>query len=150
MRREGGGVTDHSYSPGFPINRADFEEAIAPKWVVNTKGEYILDQEGERIQEPKDVFELPAEGQEPPQDEFHITEKFRASMVVLALAPTQPQMDNFWKLYNAIDHVYTEDVWDLYQIIREPADAYFAGDKSVDEAAALIQSKASIYMGEKQ
>ena len=59
-------------------------------------------------------------------------------------------MENFWKLYNAIDHVYTDSTWDLYQIIREPAEAYFAGDKSLDEAAALIQSRAAIYVGEQQ
>ena len=30
------------------------------------------------------------------------------------------------------------------------AEAYFAGDKTVDEAAALIQSRAAIYVGEQK
>ena len=151
MRRAGGGAVDHSYSPGFSVNRADFEEAMAPRWLANKRGEYVLDRDGQRIQEPKDVFYLPVEGQtvSGPLDGGRM-EQIRAAMVVLALAPTEPQMENFWNLYNAIDHIYTEDMWDLYQIIREPAEAYFAGDKSLDETAALIQSRASIYVGEQR
>ena len=150
LRRDGAGVTDHSYSPGFPVNRADFEQDMAPQWLVNKSGEYVLDKDGQRIQEPKDVFSLPMEGQivRDPLDGY--IDQIRAAMVVIALAPTEPQMENFWKLYNAIDHVYTDSTWDLYQIIQEPAEAYFAGDKSLDEAAALIQSRAAIYVGEQQ
>ena len=46
---------------------------------------------GQRIQEPKDVFSLPMEGQivRDPLDGY--IDQIRAAMVVIALAPTEPQ-----------------------------------------------------------
>lgn len=38
----------------------------------------------------------------------------------------------------------------IYAIIREEAAAYFAGDKTVEECASLIQNRASIYLAEQK
>ena len=38
---------------------------------------------------------------------------------------------------------------ELLTLIRQSAEQYFSGQKSLDEAAALIQSRAAIYVAEK-
>ena len=50
-------------------------------------------------------------------------------------------------LYNAIDSYVRRDP-SLTAIITETAGAYFAGDKSLDETADLIQNRASLYVNE--
>ena len=62
---------------------------------------------------------------------------------------SQEEYDQIMALYNAIDLAYRENR-DLNGIVISAAEAYFAGDKSLDEAAALIQSRAAIYVGEQQ
>lgn len=94
----------------------------------------MLDASGERIESPGNG--LMAAGSP-------------CSMVLFTLAPTEPQLERFMELYNAIDHV-APDMIDSYELIREPAEAYWAGDKSLDETAALIQSRASLYVNEQR
>lgn len=36
----------------------------------------------------------------------------------------------------------------LYRIIMDEVDSYFSGDKTLEEAAKIIQNKASIYVSE--
>jgi len=36
----------------------------------------------------------------------------------------------------------------LYDIVMQEAQAFYSGDKTAEQAAKLIQSKASIYMSE--
>ena len=62
---------------------------------------------------------------------------------------TQAQYDQIMELYNAISTVYTEDSA-LWEIISEQVQPYFAGDKSVDEAARLIQSRTELYVNERK
>ncbi|MBQ4652289.1 MAG: hypothetical protein IJB78_06195, partial [Oscillospiraceae bacterium] len=38
----------------------------------------------------------------------------------------------------------------VYEIVLEQAEAYFAGQKSAEEVARLIQSKANIYVNEQR
>ena len=68
-------------------------------------------------------------------------------MAVYELTPSEAQMEQFWKLYNSIDHVCTEDAA-LLDIILEQTQSYFAGDKTLDETADLIQRRASLYVNE--
>ncbi len=60
---------------------------------------------------------------------------------------TQAEYDQIMALYEAVDSVYR---WDdsLGQIIMEIAGACFAGDKTIDETAALIQNRAALYISE--
>ena len=62
---------------------------------------------------------------------------------------TQEEYDQLMALYNAMDTVYRRDL-SLEAIISEVAGAYFAGDKSLDEAASLIQNRASLYVNEQK
>ena len=64
-------------------------------------------------------------------------------------AVTQAEYDQIMALYNAIDLAYRENR-DLNGIVISAAGAYFAGDKSLDEAAALIQRRGEIYVNEQR
>lgn len=125
---------DISFASGFPLNRAEFEALLEPQWCrENGDGEIILDQDGQPIEAPVDDF--PVRIGEP------------LVMAAYQMAPTQVQMDRFWELYNTIDHM-TRDTRDLMSIIKEEADAYFAGGKSLDETAGLIQNRVTLYVNE--
>lgn len=62
---------------------------------------------------------------------------------------TQEEYDQIMALYNAVDTIYR---WDdaLGDIITDVAGAYFAGDKSLDETAELIQRRAELYVSEQK
>ncbi len=128
------GGMETSYSYGFPMNRSDFEALLEPQWCrVKGDGELILDKNGQPIEAPTD--EMPI---------------LIGNPIVLAayqMAPTQAQLNRFWNLYNAIEHVdsYNQD---LMNIITEQAQPYFAGDKSLAETARLIQNRATLYVNE--
>lgn len=63
-------------------------------------------------------------------------------------AATQEDLDQVMALYEQIDTAYR---WDepLEEIITDVAGAYFAGDKTLDETAALIQNRAQLYVSER-
>ena len=60
---------------------------------------------------------------------------------------TQAQYDQIMELHDAISTIYTEDSA-LWEIVSEQVQPYFAGDKSVDETAKLVQSRAELYVNE--
>lgn len=63
--------------------------------------------------------------------------------------PTQADREQVMALYEAADSVRR---WDrsLGEIIVEIAGAYFAGDKTLDETAELIQNRAQLYLDEQR
>lgn len=115
-------------TPYFPTNRADFqrvaEAAMTPERV---------DSSGKEVSTRGESFGV-VDGVELGYKRY---------------AVTQAEYDQIMALYNAIDLAYRENR-DLNGIVISAAGAYFAGDKSLDEAAALIQSRAAIYVGEQQ
>lgn len=62
-------------------------------------------------------------------------------------AITQEEYDQLMELYEAIDTLYSENS-SVAVITKEVAAAYFAGDKSLDETAAQIQSRVNLYLSE--
>ena len=62
-------------------------------------------------------------------------------------ALTQEQVDDFKTMVDnaSVGGNYDSDILD---IINEEAAAFFSGDKSADDVAALIQNRVSIYLGE--
>lgn len=59
----------------------------------------------------------------------------------------QHGLDRFWNLCNAIDHISRNDR-EMMLILQEQAQPYFAGDKSLDETADLIQRRVTLYVNE--
>ena len=124
---------DMTSSYGFPIDRSDFETLLEPRWCrVDGDGELLLDKNGQPIEVPA---ELPMRFGDP------------IAMAAYQMSPNEAQIARFWKLYNAIDRVGGGDLT-LLNIILEQAAPYFAGDKSLDETADLIQRRAILYVNE--
>ena len=61
--------------------------------------------------------------------------------------------DEEWEQYEALINSITKvDMYDtnIYNIVWEPAGAYFAGDKTLDETVALIQNRVTLYVNEQR
>lgn len=111
----------------FPVNRKSFETLLDESMKLNSSN-------GEEDRPPKGTVFDGSEG----------------TLFDLTYTPTtQAQYDQIMELYNAISTVYTEDSA-LWEIISEQVQPYFAGDKSVDEAARLIQSRTELYVNERK
>ena len=119
---------------GFPMNRSDFESQFEQEWCFNEEtGEYFLDSNGERVELPYYSLGVGTPGP--------------MVMLVYLTGPSQAQLDRFYALYNAIEHVSGGDT-ELMSIVTEQAQPYFAGDKSLDETVDLIQRRATLYVNE--
>lgn len=64
-------------------------------------------------------------------------------------AASQEDLDQVMALYEQIDTAYRQDSA-LEEIVTDVAGAYFAGDKTLDETAALIQNRAQLYVNEQK
>ena len=62
---------------------------------------------------------------------------------------SQEQADEVLNVIETCTKVASYDT-SIYDIVNEQAQAFFAGQKSVDEVARLIQSKANIYVNEQR
>lgn len=117
----------YASNAAFPVNRESFEVLLEESMKLNTSTD---------------------EEDRPPQG----TGAMAGSEVVFDLTytpTTQAQYDQIMELYNAISTIYTEDD-SLWEVISEQVQPYFAGDKSVDETARLLQSRAEIYVNERK
>ena len=124
---------------GFPVNKEAFDQymGVEPEWFIREDGEYLLDQDGNRIEKPRDhMIPVPAgygDG--------------LSTMVIFDMTLNETQADRFMELYNSIGPSQGADS-ELIGIIEEQADAYFAGDKSLEETADMIQRRVSLYVNE--
>lgn len=110
----------------FSIYRSVLEE----KLMKNREPEYTIDAEGNQIKAVK--VELMFEGTEP-MEIYCVTKKQADELLHLIESAT---------ICTTTDH-------QLYNVFLEEADSYFRGDKTLEEAVAVMQSRASIYVGEK-
>lgn len=127
--------TGRRYYGNFPINKADFdsmvESALTVEYETDENGERLLDENGDPI--PVDYYGTLWINDNMPE--------------VKMAAPTQADIDKVMALYDKIDSVYRYDE-KIFESIKEVAGAYFAGDKTLDATAELIQSKVSLYVNE--
>ena len=119
----------------LPTNIAAFNELMDEAKVIeyekDDNGNYKLDANGERIRR---VIGRMYDGTNYTDIYIGITEERAAAIEELATTTT--------KLLN-----YDRSILD---IVTEQAQAYFAGQKSADEVAKLVQSKANIYVNEQR
>lgn len=119
----------------LPTNIAAFNELMDEAKVIeyekDDNGNYKLDANGERIRR---VIGQMYDGTNYTEIYSGITEERAAAIEELATTTT--------KLLN-----YDRSILD---IVTEQAQAYFAGQKSADEVAKLVQSKANIYVNEQR
>lgn len=120
----------------LPLRRDVLDEQIqaaAIEYEKDEKGEYRLDEEGNRIPVSRGGMGM--------SDEY-------GNMVEFELyGLTDEQIDRFMKVIESADKSVDLNTR-IYSIVREEASAFFAGQKSPEEVAKLIQTKVSLYLGE--
>ena len=124
--------TENVYS--FPTNRAAFDaklkRAMTPVWRTDENGNYVLDENGNKIEESQGTWGW-------------------GNITIEMYALTQEEADSIVDVINATTRVYSYDE-DIMDIITSEAAAFFAGQKSADEVAKLVQSKANIKVNERR
>ena len=121
---------------GFPINRETFDEVMQmgmKYWTDPYTGEVFTDANGDPVE-----FTPAGVGVGRPGD---------IVLMAYLFAPSEAQLDRFWSLYESIEQITGRNDA-ILDIIMEQADVYFAGDKSLDETAQLIQNRVQLYVNE--
>ena len=126
---EGATLKENDQLESFPINRADFERTMeqARTPVMGTRNGVL--QEVHRYNTGFTYFDL--------------------DVTIPIDALTQEEYDQLMALYNAAEGTSDYDR-NLINIITEQAGAYFAGDRSLDDTVAAIQSRVGLYLNELQ
>lgn len=119
---------------GFPANKADFEwvvkDAMTPDgYETDENGNQVLDENGDPI------------------EVSHSSWGWGNNLNIDIYATTQEEYDQIMDLYNKVDKMYGMDN-NVFDIVTEVAGSYFAGDRSLDDAAGLIQNKVTTYVNE--
>lgn len=68
-------------------------------------------------------------------------------LIIQLKAPDESTLNRISQLINSIDCIYEVDT-NIYNIVLDTSAAYYAGERSIEDTIAMIQSKAQIYMGE--
>lgn len=110
----------------FPVCRSALEKKLAENQTV----EYIPD--GEQGQIPIVKERVIFEGEEP-VDIYCVTEA-QAQKLLELIECAEISSSNDYQLYN---------------VLLEEADSYFGGDKSLEEAAGIMQRRAELYVSER-
>ena len=121
------------YMWNFPTNRHSFEafaqQWMTPDYALDENGQPMVDEEtGEKIRNPKTWY---WSGEE--EIEIYVME--------------QAQYDLFMDLYERTDGVASWNE-EISSIIRTECEAFFAGQKTAEETARLIQDRAGLYVFE--
>ena len=144
----------------FPINQKAFDQkmkdAMTEEYQTDENGNVVKDENGNPIRIPKMTYYTPDAGG---GVAFAATTEAAASTVVIGgsgvnedgsisiYAMTQEQADQILDLINATTAVYGYDE-SILNIISDEAAAYFAGEKSLDDTANMIQSRVNLYVAE--
>lgn len=124
--------TDNRFMWGFPILKSAFdsqlEEAMVPDYMTDENGELVLDENGE----PQEVSHYSYGWNDVTFELYSVSEEDAAAI-----------RETIDRIGGTAD--YDEEIMN---IIEEESGAYFAGQKSVDEVAGIIQSMVQIYVNE--
>lgn len=117
---------------GLPVNKSAYndmlEEKMTAVYQTDENGELILDENGNPIEISTHSY-----GWDDVTFEVY--------------AATEEDAEQLMNIIEGIDKVMNYDE-KLMNIIQEEAESYFTGQKSVDEVADIIQSRAKIYVNE--
>ena len=120
---------------GLPSNAEVFNERLQDVMTVSYQtdenGQPLLDENGEKLVDPKATY-WSNDGQEYTID-----------------AMSQEQADQVMALYNSI-HTMNGSNDAIYNIVTEEAGAYFAGQRSLDDVASIIQNRVGLYVAEQK
>ena len=125
-------LSNDMFQWGLPISRAVYEdqmkEAMTPNYLLDETGEIVLDEEGN----PVEISNYSYGWGDFEMDIYAVSEEEAAKM-----------MDTI----NRIDGAYSYNE-QLMAIIEEESAPYFAGQKTVDEVADIIQNRIQLYVNE--
>lgn len=125
--------TDNIFSYGLPTRLSKFEEMIekatAVEYVLDENGEPLLDENGEKIQ----AGGMSSISYGDWEYTYHTPTEEEAALLRQLVEAAKP-------VAAANDEIST--------IISEEAEAFYQGQKSADEVAKVIQSRAQIYVSE--
>lgn len=107
----------------FPVTKSALDKALAE----SMEQDYYTDENGEKVYYDQTTYIGDTEYTIPPL--------------------TQEQVDDFKAMVDGASVAGNYDT-DIMDIINEESAAYFSGDKSAEDVAALIQNRVSIYLGE--
>ena len=120
---------------GLPVVKKVFDdklkEAMTPQYEQDENGNFRLDENGEKIETPRGGI------------------GFGDGSTYEVYAMTQEQADKLLEVINTTTKVMDEND-SIFSIVQEQAAAFFAGQKSAEEVARLVQSKANIYVNEQR
>lgn len=146
----------------FPINQAAFDaklkEMMTEEYQTDDNGNVMKDDNGNPIRIPKVTYYTDGNGtmtgystgnggvavMQPSADG---SVEMGENGEVNVYAMTQEQADEILGLINATTAVYGYDE-SILNIISDEAAAYFAGEKSLDDTANMIQSRVNLYVAE--
>ncbi len=118
----------------IPSNRHAFEkqlkEYMTPIYQKDDNGNYVLDENGEKIQESRGGWT------DDTGDHYVYT-------------LTQEQADEILEVIDTCTKVANYDT-SIYDIVYAEAQAYFAGQKSLDDVVRMIQSKVNLFVNEQR
>lgn len=124
------------YFGGFPVNRtlleAKLKDAMTVEYEKDENGEFIRDEKGEKV--PMAKYFIWSDDSEEPEYVYSLS---------------QEQADKVMELINSTTRLFDQNTA-ILDIICEQADAFFAGEKTAEETARLIQGKLSIYVNEQR
>lgn len=117
---------------GFPIRQSVFdsrlEEAMIPDYATDENGEILLDENGEPIEISHSSYGW-------------------SDVTYELMSVSEEDAEAIRETINRIGGTINYDQ-QIMAIIEEESDAYFAGQKSVDEVADIIQSRVQMYVNE--
>ena len=125
------------YEVGLPLNRRAFQAALDKAMEIeyekDAEGHYLLDANGERIPTSKGGMGVSTDGESIMEFQLWAMTKTQADKLLGVIESATRSVD-----MNA----------SVAAIVREGAAAYFAGQKSAEETARLIQSRVGLYVSE--
>lgn len=126
---------DSMYSWGFPAMKDKLQEKIDEitkvEYLLDENGEQVLDENGEPIPVSEGMSSISWDNWE---YTYH--------------TPTDEEIDLVKELISVARPASSTGNDEILNIITEEADAYFKGQKSLDDVVNIIQSRAQIYISE--
>ena len=118
---------------GFPSNKADFEwvadqARIPAGYETDENGNQVLDEDGNPIETSNSGWSW-------------------GSVSVDIMSMKDDEYNQIMALYNSVERMSNYDS-NINEIVNDGAGPYFAGDKSLDDVAAQIQSRVKLYVDE--
>ena len=113
------------------VYNAQVEKAMTPEYQRDADGNFLLNESGDKIPIIQMTYMNP---------DGTVTEVYNM---------TQEQADRLWDLVTTTTKRADYNT-DIFEIVLEQAAAFFEGQKSAEEVARLIQSKANIFVNEQR